>query len=414
MMTLALAACEKDAVTTVADGSGGGAADVSEAPPLDTQAVLDTAAPADSGGLQVASDGGGLQVPRDSAEEPSGGGGDCASGCRSSMQGNGSCDSACNVAACNYDSGDCNNRCTDGTRRCNGATLERCTNGQWAFAENCTSGCSNNACNAPSGGGSEECSPGCRPDWPGDGECDSACNVAACDYDSGDCSSGGGDCNSGCPASWRGDGGCDSACNVAACNFDDGDCNNRCTDGTRRCNGATLERCTNGQWAFAENCTSGCSNNACNASSGGGLSCLDAFACISDAGCFEDLPPASTCTSPCLNRASTTGRSELNALLSCWSSCGYEASCNVHNCPEEAAACSFDVQGTRTCEQVYNCLQGCGEDDSDCQFSCWESGSSLAQSQLMYVSDCYEYFCEDPDSATCADNCTDAFAACFP
>ena len=33
------------------------------------------------------------------------------------------------------------------------------------------------------------CASGCQPGWPGDGDCDTACNVAACNYDNGDCSS---------------------------------------------------------------------------------------------------------------------------------------------------------------------------------------------------------------------------------
>lgn len=46
-----------------------------------------------------------------------------------------------------------------------------------------------------SGGGyhgsfGEECADGCRAEWVGDGSCDAACNVAACDYDDGDCTLG--------------------------------------------------------------------------------------------------------------------------------------------------------------------------------------------------------------------------------
>ena len=33
-----------------------------------------------------------------------------------------------------------------------------------------------------------ECSPGCPSGWPGDAYCDNACNVAACNFDDGDCS----------------------------------------------------------------------------------------------------------------------------------------------------------------------------------------------------------------------------------
>jgi len=35
--------------------------------------------------------------------------------------------------------------------------------------------------------GGDECAPGCPSDWVGDGYCDDACNVEACEYDSGDC-----------------------------------------------------------------------------------------------------------------------------------------------------------------------------------------------------------------------------------
>jgi len=38
-----------------------------------------------------------------------------------------------------------------------------------------------------------------------------------------------GECAPGCPDSWLGDGVCDSVCNVAACNYDNGDCGDTCT-----------------------------------------------------------------------------------------------------------------------------------------------------------------------------------------
>ena len=63
------------------------------------------------------------------------------------------------------------------------------------------------------------CAPSCSPVSVGNGTCDSACNVAACGFDAGDC-----DCAPGCPPSSIGDAMCDSACNVAACGFDAGDC----------------------------------------------------------------------------------------------------------------------------------------------------------------------------------------------
>jgi len=81
---------------------------------------------------------------------------------------------------------------------------------------------------------SGECAPGCPDSWLGDDYCDEVCNVAACNYDNGDCGTNtttttSGECAPGCPDYYLGDSECDSACNVAACNYDNGDCGDTCT-----------------------------------------------------------------------------------------------------------------------------------------------------------------------------------------
>ncbi|KAJ4457447.1 putative N-acetylglucosamine-1-phosphotransferase subunits alpha/beta [Paratrimastix pyriformis] len=92
------------------------------------------------------------------------------------------------------------------------------------------------------------CAPNCAPSWIGDGYCDRACNVSACDWDGGDClnvssteassSFSGGSryhgsswrtqqrqyCASGCPDNWLADRMCDQACKVMECGYDAGDC----------------------------------------------------------------------------------------------------------------------------------------------------------------------------------------------
>lgn len=125
-------------------------------------------------------------------------------------------------------------------------------------------------CNSGSGSTAlQECAAGCPDSWINNGQCDSACNNAACNYDGGDCdltecpsgysisvnnpdkccSNGlpyywAADnmcraispyaaptstqtmhyCAPGCPDSGIGDGVCDNSCNVAACGYDGGDC----------------------------------------------------------------------------------------------------------------------------------------------------------------------------------------------
>lgn len=100
------------------------------------------------------------------------------------MVGNGVCNSACNVASCSYDGGDCA---------------------------------------APTATQSGYCASGCPSSWIGDQDCDWVCNNAACNYDGGDCVE---YCAEYCRWSYVGDGDCDDwlGCYVAACNWDGGDC----------------------------------------------------------------------------------------------------------------------------------------------------------------------------------------------
>ena len=85
-----------------------------------------------------------------------------------------------------------------------------------------------------------KCAPGCSDSWIGDGFCDRACNVSACNFDFPDCvnatstgwqgssSSDQNDpkpfCAKGCPDSWLGDKVCDVKCKNADCGWDMGDC----------------------------------------------------------------------------------------------------------------------------------------------------------------------------------------------
>ncbi|KAK8790856.1 hypothetical protein WA158_005487 [Blastocystis sp. Blastoise] len=99
-----------------------------------------------------------------------------------------------------------------------------------------------------------KCADYCNWEYLGDGYCDSACNVASCLFDLGDCkdkNSQGNDstsekgkesynyghgstssekpvskgtCKSGCPSNWIGDGTCDRGCNNKECGFDGFDC----------------------------------------------------------------------------------------------------------------------------------------------------------------------------------------------
>ncbi len=142
---------------------------------------------------------------------------ECAPGCPDSWIGDDWCDSACSVAACGYDDGDCVGWCAP-----------ECFPGDqefepWVGDGYCDPECHVAGCSYDNGDceGVVWCAPGCPDFWIGDDWCDSACNFAACGYDAVDCV---GWCAPDCPDSWIGDGECDYDCNVAGCNYDDGDC----------------------------------------------------------------------------------------------------------------------------------------------------------------------------------------------
>lgn len=88
---------------------------------------------------------------------------DCAEGCGASWVGDGYCDVACNVSACGWDNGDCEN-----------VTTPLGTGWNW------------NNQNAPSEI-SPHCSPGCLDTWIGDRYCDRTCRNPECGMDAGDC-----------------------------------------------------------------------------------------------------------------------------------------------------------------------------------------------------------------------------------
>ena len=88
-----------------------------------------------------------------------------------------------------------------------------------------------------------KCAPGCSDSWIGDGFCDKACNVSACNFDFPDCINGtkrnpgsrsnrngeaGGQhvavCSKGCPTNWLADRVCDVRCDKLECAWDMGDC----------------------------------------------------------------------------------------------------------------------------------------------------------------------------------------------
>lgn len=98
----------------------------------------------------------------------------CAPGCSESKLVNGICDEACNNKDCSFDNGDC--MCAEG---CSDELLNQngCLDNDPCAVESCFF----------KAGQCGDCALGCFESMIGDGECQSACNVSACDYDYFDC-----------------------------------------------------------------------------------------------------------------------------------------------------------------------------------------------------------------------------------
>lgn len=133
--------------------------------------------------------------------------------------GDGLCDDNTNIEACNFDEGDC----------CLPEIID----------DNCFDCfCYNDSSRHPSVVQNSTCH---SPDYQGDGYCDDANNVLACDYDLGDCcggnimycteclchnatSSGNSTESTTCLETLKGDDYCDDSNNILECDYDYGDC----------------------------------------------------------------------------------------------------------------------------------------------------------------------------------------------
>jgi hypothetical protein len=191
-----------------------------------------------------------------------------------------------------------------------------------------------------------------------------------------------------------------------------------CSNGTRRCSGNNVEVCSGGQWTTEQACTNGCSNNQCTAAPTG-LACDDVFQCIIDAGCFNNLPtpPTTACMNPCLNQGSTTGKNEMNAMISCYGSCSYDDACIINTCYQQRANCFFDTSGSLSCAAIDSCIGGCTT--GACTLSCYEQGTNSAQGQYLRVSECLDGYCGEDQTCwgqviSSGGPCEQAFDICFP
>ena len=261
--------------------------------------------------------------------------------------------------------------------------------------------------------------------------CGTVCGEACGVCNEGDaCQDGTCSCTASCVGVECGDDGCGGTCGMCT---DGTVCDaGACVDGTTtcvaECNGKECgpdgcggtcggcppsEECISGQCQGAVTCTPSCAGKQCgddgcggscgNCAAGqtcspagqcqgdgvaGGASCQDTYNCMAQ--CGQDQG----CAGQCQSLASAQAMTELQALVGCQQSCTtQDMTCIAETCIDELAECFFDIHGTASCNDMFGCLQTCGQMDTGCQDGCINQGSLPAQATFMAINVCLSNAC---------------------
>ncbi len=169
-----------------------------------------------------------------------------------------------------------------------------------------------------------------------------------------------------------------------------------CTAGQRQCNGSSVETCSGGAWVLSQSCPSGCSNGVCNNTSTGSADCNGVLDCAEADGCFATAPDYDqACWNGCLAEASTTGRNEASAMISCYDNCGWDGVCAYDVCSPQRAACFFDRTGGGNCAALDECIYNCVDDA--CAEACYGQSTAAAQAAYLWLVGCVNLYCEPGD-----------------
>lgn len=142
-------------------------------------------------------------------------------------------------------------------------------------------------------------------------------------------------------------------------------------------------------------CVAACqSNGTCNNTVCQTLDCEQIYNCMVNCP-QEDLG----CQTDCYQQGTDDGKSKLDSMFGCFQQYCAEvsedqfATCVEQHCQTQVDTCMPIGTGDWSCEQVYDCIVGCPENDATCQMTCYESGTATAQTQLDAMFDCFEQQC---------------------
>ena len=186
-----------------------------------------------------------------------------------------------------------------------------------------------------------------------------------------------------------------------------------CPQGSYRCSGNMLQKCSQGEWLNYEQCSS---NEYCSAEEGscepygdddepsgyGTYACYEIYDCQVNQCSSSDTD----CQKECFYEGTSTAQSEASSMFTCWNSyCSNETdvSCIDDYCYDETMDCGL-VTNT-SCMGIYSCISECS--DSDCAQTCYNNGSSEGKNRYATMVDCWNSYCSDVDSEEFSDCVSD-------
>jgi len=166
-------------------------------------------------------------------------------------------------------------------------------------------------------------------------------------------------------------------------------------------------------------CTEACeADGSCNNSVCQYMDCQQAYNCMVGCGYDQD------CADECYAQALPEAKMQIQMMQQCFETeCGGLGGdafqeCAYDKCGDEITTCFPMQTGEQTCEEAYDCMNECGQ-DQQCQTECYYQGTAGAQQQLSDMFACFKDECSWAQTTEvwqgCVwDHCASEIYSCIP
>jgi hypothetical protein len=131
------------------------------------------------------------------------------------------------------------------------------------------------------------------------------------------------------------------------------------------------------------------------------------------------------CYEYCVNSASLLAQAVYNNLVQCLSDSGYfDCAPDDEKCLSDAESECLDEldacfpPGTKSCEEMFDCMDTCEKTDQACYSNCYQSGTKEAQATFGASVDCIIAECGESATPECEDaalagTCAEMYQECL-